>query len=300
MVLCEFSFLSAPPVDVSNAGTHGAGKLGLVGRDRHGNLACAKHMVYLFCQQLDRGCRDVRAFADGEIGGEGKSGSEVRLCRRHALANDDGETVGQLLATLIKSNFAGDENYTRTSPQIKQLYYALFAAADTLRETKLLSRLGILDEVPADYATQMIEDLFETGKLEVVKSGILAVITKIPKLANNSFFQQLGLSTGSSESIANVLKELLDNSDYVLRTITDEKIRLAIDSFRDDEKGFGCIADFERLETDGVGYIDFGGIVDCLFKGIGRGLLQDDGAPDNNFEFPAPSVSPNNTRRSFE
>ena len=224
-----------------------------------------------------------------------KDGGEKSLqgiCKKYGVTDfpvlNDGETVGQLLATFIKSNFAGDENYTRTSPQIKQLYYALFAAADTLRETKLLSRLGILDEVPADYATQMIEDLFETGKLEVVKSGILAVITKIPKLANNSFFQQLGLSAGSSESIANVLKELLDNSDYVLRTITDEKIRLAIDSFRDDEKGFGCIADFERLETDGVGYIDFGGIVDCLFKGIGRGLLQDDGAPDNNFEFPAP------------
>ena len=215
------------------------------------------------------------------------------ICKKHGITDlpvlDGAKTVGEMLAFYIKNNFAGDENVTLETPQVKQLTYALYAAANRFKETKILSRLGILSEMTEEDAANLVADLYTTGKVEIVKSGILDIIKKIPKL--KSVLSTFGLDKGTTEDNAYALRGILNNINYFLSNVKDDRIRIAIDSFYDEEKGFGNVLDFSSLEDNGEAYLDLKCIIGCLFKGVGKGLLQDEGAPDNNFEFPSPKYN---------
>lgn len=216
------------------------------------------------------------------------------ICKKYGI-NDlpkvgDAQTVGQMLASLIRSNFAGDEKTTIDSPVVKQFTYAVFAAADRLSETKILSDLGLIEENSAEEKALNLTGLFTTGKIEIVKSGVLGIVTKIPALKNNSAMKSLGISTGTPREIAQSAKGLL-KSDVVLNLFGDGKISLAVKAFYDEKTGFGKVLDLSKLESEGVGYLDLNGLIDGVINGIGVGLLTDDGAPDNFFEFPSPSYN---------
>ena len=227
---------------------------------------------------------------------EGDNGNSLEaICKKYGL-NDmpvvgDAQTVGQMLASLIRSNFAGDEKITVDSPVVKQFTYAVFAAADRLGETKILSDFGLIPENDDTEKALNLSNLFDNGKIEVVKSGILGIVTKIPALNNNSIIKRTGLTSGTPQELAQTINGLLQNDELLLSLVPNAKIRLAVNAFYDEEVGFGKILDFEKLETEGVGYLDIGGLIDGLVRGIGVGLLTDDGAPDNYFEFPSPSYN---------
>ncbi|MBO4540118.1 MAG: metallophosphoesterase [Clostridia bacterium] len=215
------------------------------------------------------------------------------ICKKYGATDfpvvDGAKTVGEMLAFFIKNNFAGDENVTPDTPQVKQLTYALYAAADRFKETKILSRLGILSEMTEDDAAKLVADLFSTGKAEIVKSGILDIIKKIPKLSG--LLDTFRMNKATAEQNAITIRGILENINYFLQNVKDDRIQIAIDSFYDEEKGFGNVLDFSELDENGKAYLNFKGIIGCLFKGVGKGLLQDEGAPDNNFEFPSPKCN---------
>ena len=227
---------------------------------------------------------------------EGDSGTSLEsICKKYGI-NDlpkvgDAQTVGQMLASLIRSNFAGDEKATIDSPVVKQFTYAVFAAADRLSETKILSDLGLIDENSAEEKTANLTGLFTSGKIEIVKSGILGIVTKIPALKNNGALKTLGIASGTPSEIAQSVKALLKNDTIIFDLFNDSKISLAIKAFYDEEIGFGKIIDLDKLEEEGVGYLNLNGLIDGLVNGIGVGLLTDEGAPDNFFSFPSPSYN---------
>ena len=217
------------------------------------------------------------------------------ICKSYGINDfpilDDAKTVGELLIFFIKSNFAGDENVTKTQPEMVQFKYALFAACHTLGESKLLSRLGLCTEADATLLQQNLTDLYATGKVEIVESGVFGVLTSIPALQENDLVDSLDLLSGTPQEIAERLNGFLVNADKLVKYLPEGKIKDLALSLCDDEKGFSYLIDFTEVAETGKGYVDLNALLDVLISSIGKGLLVDDGAPDNNFTFTAPTLN---------
>ncbi len=194
----------------------------------------------------------------------------------------DGKTVGEFLATLIKNNFAGDEKWDKDSERAKMLRYALYAALDQIAESKIFQYFGYLEEKTNGEDVANIRNLFATGKLEIVQSDILQILTHVPAVNKVDLIRRL--ISGSSESIAEKLAPLLENIDTLIQIVPEGKIRDLLFEIYNSEEGFASVIDLPLTETK-EGYLNVGGIVDIVYSIIGEGLLWDDGANDNEFSF---------------
>lgn len=223
--------------------------------------------------------------ADGGKSIEGISAS-------HGVTNfpvaNGAKTVGELIISFIKNSFAGDEKTSVTQAEVQQLKYALYAACHTFGETKLLSKLGLTSEKDASLVKSVIDELYATGRVEIVQSGVFGILTEIPALKNNSAVKRLNILSGTPEEIAVRLNNLLVRADGFSQFLPEGTIKDVYDSLCDEEKGLSYLIDFTKVEETGKGYLNIDALLEKFITVIGVGILNDDGAPDNNFTFSSP------------
>lgn len=215
------------------------------------------------------------------------------ICKKHGVSDlpalDDVKTVGEFLASIVRKNFSGDENMDKDSAEAKTFKYLFYAAFDQVSESKIMQFFGYLPEKTDGTYERNINGLYETGKLEVVESGILGITSYIPMLKKlgpiSNYF------AGTSAEIAEKLNIVLSEIDTLMDFIPNQTIRDLISDIYDEETGFSSIIDFTETSETGKGYLNIDGLIDVVFDTIGEGLLYDDGAPDNNFSFQLPKAT---------
>ncbi len=199
---------------------------------------------------------------------------------------DDCDTVCSVVVYFVKKNFGGDEKLEEGDDHLALLKYAVYTAVRTLSDFRLTERIHACNEDISAYdISGDLEKLYTEGKLEVCKNDLLGIIGEIPVIAKIGFIEKLKIELSDATNNASTIKALLDGivDGGLLEILELPAVTQYTDVLLAD--GYGDYLDYSEFEEDDKVYIHLSNIIDAFIENFTDGLLNDEGAPDNNFAF---------------